>query len=90
MPEIKALKQPCNGKKRIMVIEETYRALGKEDLIEEKEKSKKESFNLCFYDASIHKDKWKNQAKISLNKKSGKLETRPASNYKIDRFKLQE
>jgi hypothetical protein len=86
MPEIEELKQPCNDEK---VIKETYRSLGKEDQREEKEMSEKESLNLCFYDSSIHKDEWKNQAKIIL-KKSGELDKGSASIYKLDRFKLQE
>lgn len=87
MPKIEASKEPCNDEN---VIKGTYRSLGKEDQIEEIEIAEKESLTLCFYDSSIHKDKWKNQAKITLCKESGELKKGSAGTYKSDRFELQE
>ncbi len=86
LPTIEALEDPCNNEN---VIKGTYRALGKKDLKEEKEMAEKESFYLCFYDSSIQKDRWNNQAKITL-KKSGELKKCPGSVYKTDRFELQK
>ena len=86
MPIIEALEKPLKNKE---FIKGTYRSLGKEDQEEEKELSEKESLNLCFYDSSIQKEKWKNPAKIKLCKKTGKLEPSSPSAYKTDRFELQ-
>lgn len=79
MPQIKKLNKPHNNK-----MESTYRALGKDDI----DKEKVNPLKLCFYDSSIPKEDWGKKLKISLVKKTGKLEWHKSS-YKTDRFELE-
>ncbi len=84
MPQILKSDEPCNSEDKI---KSTYRALGKDDRKKEKEMAERlvNPLNLCFYDSSITKDKWVNQDKIALVKKTGKLKKNNSS-YKTDRF----
>ena len=86
MPQIIDTKTDCNYKENI---KKTYRSLGEQDMIEEKEMAMSEEnpLNLCFYDNRYLNaaNKSLKKTKIALNKESGKLKT-STSSYKLDRF----
>lgn len=81
MPQILKADEPCNIEKNI---KSTYRALGEND----QDKENANPLKLCFYDSSIPKDKWGNQVRVTLVKKTGVLKKNKSS-YKTDRFELQ-
>ena len=81
LPQILKSDKACNSKENI---KPTHRALGKDD----QKKENANPLNLCFYDSSISKDKWGNQIRVTLVKKTGVLK-KNKSTYKTDRFELQ-